>query len=277
MRSAAGDRVDPGVEAAGRRASARSSTRGSASTPTRPTPTTSGRCSSSTRGGPLRPRPHASARRSGRWSRSCRRTSSTTAGRRRAHGFRKRVLYLETSVLGEQLIGPRGRPPGHARPLAPRATSHASTTPSAVPTTPSRRRRASRSSPSASGPRWARPLPRSGRPPGGADLAERLRAYLDAHLFESLTMAAAAAALGAGPTQLARAFSDAFGDPAPRLRRRAPAGGGARPDPRRTAVSGRRRRGRVLRPGPPHAAVPRFLGTTPGQFAATAGLRQPED
>ena len=44
-------------------------------------------------------------------------------------------------------------------------------------------------------------------------------------------------------------------DPAPRLRRRPAPGDRARPDPRRPPAGGRRRRGRVRRPGPPHPPV----------------------
>jgi len=44
-----------------------------------------------------------------------------------------------------------------------------------------------------------------------ADLAELLRAHLDERLFEPVTVGAAAAAIGATPTQLARAFSSVFG------------------------------------------------------------------
>ena len=47
--------------------------------------------------------------------------------------------------------------------------------------------------------------------PDPADLAEALRAYLDARLFESVTMAEAAAALDTTTTRVARAFADAFG------------------------------------------------------------------
>lgn len=54
-----------------------------------------------------------------------------------------------------------------------------------------------------------------GKPPAGAmrrpDLAEAARAILDARLFESLTMESLAAELDSGPTQVARAFSEAFG------------------------------------------------------------------
>ena len=99
------------------------------------------------------------------------------------------------------------------------------------------------------------------------DLAERARAILDARLFEPLTMEAVAAELGAGSTQVARAFSAAFGI-APH-----------------TYVVGRRldaARDRIL-DGRPLADVAaevgfydqahltrrfrRFLGTTPGRFA----------
>ena len=40
---------------------------------------------------------------------------------------------------------------------------------------------------------------------------EAFRAYLDAHLFEPVTMAAAAELLGVGPTHLARGFKATFG------------------------------------------------------------------
>ena len=48
---------------------------------------------------------------------------------------------------------------------------------------------------------------------GGRDRAEQLRAYLDAHAFEPVTLAAAAGELDASPTQLARAFAATFGIP----------------------------------------------------------------
>ena len=103
-----------------------------------------------------------------------------------------------------------------------------------------------------------------------ADLAERLRAYLDARLFERVTMAAAALALDAGETHLARAFREVYG--------LAP----------HQYVVGRRldaARDRILG-GQPLADVAtevgfydqahltrrfrRFLGTTPGRFALSA-------
>ena len=100
------------------------------------------------------------------------------------------------------------------------------------------------------------------------DLAEGLRAFLDARLFEPVTMASAAAALGASETQLANAFREVFGI-APHA-----------------YVVGRRldaARDRIL-DGQPLADVAaevgfcdqahltrrfrRFIGTTPGRFAA---------
>ena len=105
------------------------------------------------------------------------------------------------------------------------------------------------------------------------DLAEALRAYLDERLFESPTMAAAADHLGASPTQLARAFSDAFAIPPH-----------AYVDGRRLEIA----RARIL-DGTPLADVAaevgfvdqahltrrfkRFLGTTPGQFGRGARSR----
>jgi AraC-like DNA-binding protein len=128
-----------------------------------------------------------------------------------SRGFRKRVLYLETSVLAEHLIGSAvDRPEILDRSLrrdvsllhdtlgcvddtieaetrlafvAERIRAHLGERAEEPPTTPSR------------------------------DLAQQLRAYLDVHAYEPMTMASAAESIGAGPTQLARAFSNAFGIP----------------------------------------------------------------
>jgi AraC-like DNA-binding protein len=124
-------------------------------------------------------------------------------------GFRKRVLYLETSVLGEHLVGP-----AVDRPV--------------VPDDDLRRDVAALHDALACADnlidaetRLAFVVERIGRslgaPPAapsnrtGADLAEQLRAHLDEHLFEPVTIGAAAAAIDAPPTQLARAFSTTFG------------------------------------------------------------------
>ena len=98
---------------------------------------------------------------------------------------------------------------------------------------------------------------------------EAFRGWLDARLFEPITMAEAAAELGAGPTQLARGFASAFGI-APH----------AYVITRRLEAA----RDRIL-DGAPLADVAtevgffdqahltrhfkRFLGTTPGRFAGT--------
>lgn len=100
-----------------------------------------------------------------------------------------------------------------------------------------------------------------------ADSAESLRAFLDAHLFESVTLAEASASIASTPTQLVRAFSGTFGISP------------------HAYVVGRRldaARDRIL-DGEPLADVAaavgfydqahlthrfkRFLGVTPGQFA----------
>jgi AraC-like DNA-binding protein len=126
-------------------------------------------------------------------------------------GFRKRVLYLETSVLGERLIGP-----AVDRPVVPdadfrhdvAALHDALECPDdlleaeAALAFVTERIGRSLGAPVAEPPQAS-----------GPDLAEQLRAYLDEHLFEAVTIGAAAGGLGAAPTQLARAFSAVFGIP----------------------------------------------------------------
>ena len=175
-----------------------------------------------------------------------------------SRGFRKRVLYLETSILGEQLIGP-----AVDRPVVPeeRLRGQVSALHDALACADdaleaetrlayvAERIAASLGTPAA-----------EPSPVATADQAERLRAFLDAHAFEQVTIASAAAAIGATPTQLARSFSTVFGIAAARVRPRATPRGRPRPDPRWAGVGRRGRRGRLLRPGPPVAplqAVPR--------------------
>lgn len=126
-----------------------------------------------------------------------------------ADGFRKRVLYLETSFLGDALVGP-----AVDRPVVPDATlrEQVSALHDALACVDdlieAETRLASvveRIGRSLGRPDPARPATSS------ADLAERLRAHLDDHLFEPLTIASAAAGIGATPTQVARAFSTVFG------------------------------------------------------------------
>lgn len=124
-------------------------------------------------------------------------------------GFRKRVLYLETSLIGEHLIGPAVDRPVLPHPALRREVSEihdllgcvedgleAETRIEGV----AERIRASLGD----GPAAIAPLdPR--------DLAEQLRAFLDAHLADAVTLRSAAEQIGAGPTRLARAFTATFG------------------------------------------------------------------
>jgi AraC-like DNA-binding protein len=126
-----------------------------------------------------------------------------------SHGFRKRVLYVETSVLGEELIGPAVDRPAILGGSLRRDVARLHDALGCVDDTLEAETRLAFVA--------ERIRAELGAPPGepaaasGAVLAERLRAFLDAHLFEPLTMAAATTELGARPTQLARAFSQAFG------------------------------------------------------------------
>ena len=179
-------------------------------------------------------------------------------------GFRKRVLYLESSLLGEHLIGAAvDRPVVPDRDLRSDVSAlhdvldcvddllEAETRLCFV-VERLRRSLGERAANTEAGPESV--------------LAERLRAHLDQRLFEPVTIAAAATAIGAEPTQLARAFSTVF-----------------RISPH-AYVTGRRleaARERILG-GQPLADVAaevgfhdqahlskrfsRFLGTTPGRF-----------
>jgi AraC-like DNA-binding protein len=119
------------------------------------------------------------------------------------------VLYLETSLLSEGLIGPAvDRPVVPSRGLRRQVAALHDALSCADDLLEAETR-------------LAFVVERIGRslgegslgPPEGspADLAEQLRAWLDGHLFEPTTMRAASAAIGARPTQLARAFATVFG------------------------------------------------------------------
>jgi AraC-like DNA-binding protein len=181
-------------------------------------------------------------------------------------GFGNRVLYLEPAVIGEELIGAAVDRPAIADRTLRRAVSKLNDTLACVDDAleaetglafvAERLRTALGAAPS-----------RRATPERPRDRAEELRAYLDAHAFEPVTLAAAAIELDTPATQLARAFATAF-----RI-------------PPHTYVTGRRMdaaRDRILR-GQPLADVAadlgfvdqahltrrfkRFLGTTPGRFA----------
>ncbi len=180
-------------------------------------------------------------------------------------GYRKRVLYLETSLIPERLIGP-AIDRSDIRAIGMRAQiaqlhdvlahhDDAFEAETRVELLAERIRTTLGDAPDVVDRQQ------------GHRIAERLRAHLDAHLFEPITLSAAAGRVEAGATVAARAFSDAYGIA-----------------PHRYLI-GRRldaARDRILR-GQSLADVAvevgfvdqahltrrfrEFLGTTPGQFA----------
>ncbi|MFF8596786.1 AraC family transcriptional regulator [Streptomyces sp. NPDC015220] len=125
------------------------------------------------------------------------------------HGFRKRVLYLDATRLGEDLIGAAVDGPGLRDPVLRRRVGQLHTA-LALPgdeleaesrlTFVGERLRAHLR------PRLAPAVPR--RDPG---VARRLRELLDERVARGLTLDEAAAAVHAHPAHLVRAFSAAYG------------------------------------------------------------------
>lgn len=187
-----------------------------------------------------------------------------------AGGFDKRVLYLDGTVLGEQLVGRAVAEPGLADPLlATRVRQlHGALAHDVDPLEAESRLALVRR-------RLHHHLGSSLDPfPGdraGSGLADRLRQLLDSRVVDGITLAEAGAVLGAHPDHLVRAFTRAHGLP-----------------PHRYLV-GRRvdRARRLLLAGLPAAEVAaaagfadqahltrhfgRLLGTTPARFARGAG------
>lgn len=180
-------------------------------------------------------------------------------------GFRKRVLYLETGLLGTELIGPAVDRPGWADPLLRRRVHQLHQVLARPGETLEAQSRLALIVERLGQRLRGRPgPPRATRDPGVAD---RLRDLLDAHLTDGLTLDDAAARLGAHPTHLVRAFSRTHGLPPHRY------------------LTGRRVElaRRLLLAGQPPAEVAaqagfydqshltrhfaRMLGTTPGRFA----------
>ena len=125
------------------------------------------------------------------------------------HGFRKRVLYLEPDVLGEDLIGRAVDRPAILDGSLRRDVSALHDALGCIDDAFEAETRlafvAERIRAALGGSAPNQPAA------PGAELAEQLRAFLDANLFAPLTMAAAAQRLGSSPTQLARAFAGDFG------------------------------------------------------------------
>ena len=125
-----------------------------------------------------------------------------------ADGFRKRVLYVETSLLGERLIGPAVDQPILPHPGLRGEVSRIHDLLGCVDDLLEAEIRMGVVTEQIRATFGDRP---GAEPLGGRDLAERLRAFLDDHLAESVTMQAAAGELGASATGLARSFSTTFG------------------------------------------------------------------
>ncbi|MFC4564893.1 helix-turn-helix domain-containing protein [Nocardiopsis mangrovi] len=131
--------------------------------------------------------------------------SPATAG-----GFRKRVLYLDTTLLDERFIGPAVDRPDIADPVLRRRIGLLHTA------------LAARGEELEAESRLAligerlrthlRPAPASGRAAApGRGVADGLRGLLDERLTEGVTLAEAARSLHAHPAHLVRAFNGAFG------------------------------------------------------------------
>jgi AraC-like DNA-binding protein len=181
-----------------------------------------------------------------------------------SHGFRKRVLYLEAPVLGEDLIGAAVDRPSLADGLL-RTRIHQLHESLADPGDAFEAE--SRLALVADRLRVHLGQPPAHEPKRG--LADELRDLLDAKLPEAMTLAEAADTLGAHPAYLVRCFGARFGLPPHRY------------------LTGRRvdRARRLLLDGAPAADVAaaagftdqahltrhfkRYLGTTPARYSKT--------
>ncbi|WSF89163.1 AraC family transcriptional regulator [Streptomyces sp. NBC_01744] len=125
------------------------------------------------------------------------------------HGFRKRVLYLDTTQLDESFIGPAVDGPDLTDPVLRRRVGQLHTT------------LANRGDEFEAESRLAfigerlrehlRPRPTLGSAAPDRHVARSLRDLLDERLLEGLTLEEAARLVHAHPTHLVRAFSGAFG------------------------------------------------------------------
>ena len=127
----------------------------------------------------------------------------------RPGGYRKRVIYLEPDVFGDAMIGPSVDAPAL---IEPRLFADVAAMHDAIACVDDALEAETRLAFVAERIRSRFGV---GEPSSAgevrADVAEALRAYLDAHVFEPVTLAVASAAVGATPTQVTRAFAAAFG------------------------------------------------------------------
>ncbi|MFI7504261.1 AraC family transcriptional regulator [Streptomyces sp. NPDC049687] len=123
------------------------------------------------------------------------------------HGFRKRVLYLDAGVLGEDLIGSAVDAPDLRDPVLRRRVGQLH---SALARPGDELEADSRLT--LIGERLRRHLLRTeGSPRPDPALARRLRELLDACVVQGVSLEEAAALFQAHPTHLVRAFSSAYG------------------------------------------------------------------
>lgn len=123
-------------------------------------------------------------------------------------GFRKRVLYLDADLLGEELIGRAVDEPNIDDPPLHRVLRRLHTTLQEGDDL-----LAGEAQLAAIAERLRARLGRGREDarPHDPVLADELRQFLDAHVFEPVTLAVAGSALAANATHLARSFSRAFG------------------------------------------------------------------
>lgn len=128
-----------------------------------------------------------------------------------ADGFRKRVLYLETTLLGEHLVGRAADRPAIVDTSLRLRISAVHRVLDRVDDALEAETRmafiAERIRCHLRDDDHLDPHPRPGI------TAEALRAYLDDHWSEAVTLASAADVVGASPTHMARSFSRAYGIP----------------------------------------------------------------
>jgi AraC-like DNA-binding protein len=129
-----------------------------------------------------------------------------------ADGYRKRVIYVEPDVIGEALIGLAVDRPALPDPRLREAVSALDGALGCIDDGLEAETRLHLVAERIRGALGASPIATPGADPVAVDLAvEAFRAYLDEHLFEPVTISAAAETLGVGPTHLARGFKATFG------------------------------------------------------------------
>lgn len=128
-------------------------------------------------------------------------------------GYRKRVIYLEPAVVDEALIGPAVDRPAMPDPGLRRAVSELDRALACIDDSLEAETRLHEVVERIRRVMGASAANAQERPDSRATDAavEAFRAHLDDHLFEPVTIAAAADVLGVSPTHLARGFTTAFG------------------------------------------------------------------